>query len=330
MNDEPGLARFERGEPTVSIGLITYNARDSLERALDSALAQSWPPIEILVVDDSSTDGTAALAERLARAHPEVRVISRRENAGAAACRNIVIAEAKGEFIAFFDDDDVSAPRRVELQLQRLLQYERLLGDGSPVVCHTARLQYYPDGKTRIEHTMGERADRPAPNGVAVARRIVVGEPLRDAYGSCATCSQMARTETLRRLGGFDPLFRRSQDTELCVRLAKAGTHFVGIGEPLVTQTMTRTSDKGIERERQYWLSLVDKHRDLFATETEYKGCRSWVEIRHDWLSRRKRSFWRGLLRLAATHPYFTAMRIWMSLPNLRANLIFSRFHLGP
>ena len=127
VNDEPGLERFERGGPTVSIGLIAYNAKDTLERALDSAFAQSWRPLEILVVDDASTDGTAALAERLARAHPEVRVISRPENAGAATCRNKVIAEAKGEFIAFFDDDDFSAPRRVELQLQRLLEYERRL-----------------------------------------------------------------------------------------------------------------------------------------------------------------------------------------------------------
>ena len=330
MHNEPRLERLDGGEPSVSIGLITYNAKDFLERALDSALAQSWRALEILVVDDASTDGTAALAERLARAHPEVRVISRAANAGAAACRNTVIAEAEGEFIAFFDDDDLSDPRRVELQLQRLLEYERRLGDGTPVVCHTARLQHYPDGTMRVEHTMGERVDRPAPHGVAVARRILLGEPLRDAYGSCATCSQMARTETLRREGGFDPVFRRSQDTELCIRLAKAGTHFVGIGAPLVTQTMTRTSDKGLERERQYWLTLVDKHRDLFATETEYQSCRSWINIRHDWLSRRKSSFWRGLLGLVATRPVFAAMRIWMSLPNLRGNLAFSRFHLGP
>jgi GT2 family glycosyltransferase len=176
---------------------------------------------------------------------------------------------------------------------------------------------------------MGTDASEPAPHGIAVARRILAGTPLRHGYGSNATCSQMARTETLRQLGGFDTQFRRSQDTELCVRLAKAGAHFVGIAEPLVTQTMTRTSDKGIERERQNWLALVDKHRDVFRSEAEYDACRRWIDLRHDWLSQQRASFWRRLLQLIATRPGFTAIRLWMSLRNLPANIAFSRFHLG-
>lgn len=326
MTDERS---FAPGEPTVTVGLIAYNAVDSLERALQSALAQSHGALEILIVDDASSDGTAALAQRLAASHPSVRAILRPVNGGAAASRNTVIVEAKGEFIAFFDDDDVSDPRRVERQLARLLDYETRLSNDSSVVCHTARRQLYPDGTTRFEPTMGERLDRPAPAGIGVARRILAGEPLRDAYGSCATCSQLARTETLRQIGGFDPLFRRSQDTELCVRLARAGAHFVGIAEPLVTQTMTRTSDKGLERERQYWLALVDKHRDLFLSDAEYRDCRNWVGIRHDWLSGHRGAFAQGLLHLATTSPAFVLKRLWMSLPNFAANRAFSRFHLG-
>jgi glycosyltransferase involved in cell wall biosynthesis len=313
---------------TVTIGLISFNAVDTLERALASALAQSHRAIEILIVDDASTDETQAMAQRLADAHPRVRLIARATNGGAAASRNVVIAEARGEFIAFFDDDDVSDPRRIELQLGRLTGYEQQAGS-DPVVCHTARLQHYPDGTSRIERTMGTDTNKPAPHGIAVARRILVGTPLRNGYGSTATCSQLARTDTFRRLGGFDVQFRRSQDSELCVRLAKAGAHFVGIAEPLVTQTMTRTSDKGIERERQYWLALVDKHRDVFTSEGEYEACRGWIDVRHDWLSRQRGSFWRRLLLLTAARPDFTAMRLWMSLRNLPANVAFSRFHLG-
>ena len=139
----------------------------------------------------------------------------------------------------------------------------------------------------------------------------------------------MIRTNILRQIGGFDTRFRRSQDTDLCVRLAKAGGYFLGIDLPLVTQTMTLTSDKGIERERHYWLALVDKHRDIFTTDWEYKGCRHWINLRHDWLAARRARFWWGLARLAAAQPFFTGMRIWMSLRNLSGNRAFSRFHLG-
>jgi GT2 family glycosyltransferase len=280
-------------------------------------------------VDDASTDGTLELAKRLESNHPAVRLITRSENGGAAACRNMVIAEARGEYIAFFDDDDVSDPLRIERQLKRLLGYEAALGRRALVACHTARRQLYPDGTNRVEPAMGEGLEVPAPNGIAVARRILAGAPLRGAYGSCASCSYMSRTSTLRQIGGFDPLFRRSQDTELCVRLAKAGAHFVGIDEPLVTQTMTRSSDKSIERERHYWLALLDKHRDVFASHAEYDACRRWVELRHDWLAARHGAFWRRALNLAATRPLFTGRRLWLSLRNLPGNTAFSRFHLG-
>jgi glycosyltransferase involved in cell wall biosynthesis len=313
---------------TVTIGLISFNAADTLERALASALAQTHAAIEVLIVDDASTDETPALAQRLVEAHPGIRLIRRASNGGAAAARNDVIAEARGAFIAFFDDDDVSDARRVELQLRRLTEYERRVGAGI-VVCHTARHQRYPDGTLRTEPTMGANLDEPAPQGFAVARRILAGTPLRNGYGSVATCSQLARTDTLRRLGGFDPHFRRSQDTELCIRLAKAGAHFVGIAEPLVEQTMTRTSDKSIERERQNWLMLADKHRDVFVSEGERDACRRWINLRHDWLSRQRGAFWKRLFLLGLVRPGFTAMRAWMSLRNLRANAVFSRFHLG-
>jgi glycosyltransferase involved in cell wall biosynthesis len=313
---------------TVTIGLICYNAVGTIERAVASALAQTCHVTEILIIDDGSSDGSQALVERLAALHPAIRLVTRSGNGGAGAARNTVIAEARGEIIAFFDDDDVSDPRRVELQLRRLLDYERDYAKGAPVVCHTARLQQYPDGTRRIEPTMGTDEGR-APTGFAVARRILAGTPARGAYGSCATCSQLVRAETLRALGGFDPDFRRSQDTELCIRLARVGAHFVGIANPLVTQSMTKTADKNIERERKFWLALVDKHRDVFRSAAEYDVCRRWIDVRHDWLARRHDAFVAGLLRLAVTRPAFTAMRLVMSLRNLGTNFAFSRFHLG-
>ena len=65
---------------------------------------------------------------------------------------------------------------------------------------------------------MGQRVGHPAPQGLAVAWRILAGYPLDDGNGACPTCSQMARRETYKLVGGFDPNFRRNEDTELCVR----------------------------------------------------------------------------------------------------------------
>ncbi len=311
----------------VTIGLTAFNAEGSIECAVASALAQDWRPIEIVVVDDASGDRTPEILGRLAKAHSEIRLFLQAENGGVAIARNRIIAEARGEFIAFFDDDDESDPGRVTAQLRRLTEYERDFARGAPVTCHTARRQIMPDGDVRIEATMGQLENRAAPHGPAVARRVLAGAPLEDAYGSCAGCSQLARTETFRALGGFDPFFRRNQDTEFCVRLARAGGHFPGIAAPLVTQTLTKTSDKSLDRLLGYKLALIDKHRDLFETEALFRFSRAWIELKHDWLSGNHRRFAARLAMATLAHPWLTCRRIRYALPNLEANRAFAQFH---
>ncbi len=313
--------------PLVTIGITAFNAADSISRAVASALAQDWRPIEIVVVDDASTDGTVTALTALAAAHPEIRVLRQDTNQGVAAARSRIVAEAKGAFVAFFDDDDVSAPERVRRQFARITDYEAGFAAGGMVICHTARLQRMLDGGKRMETTMGTRLDRVAPHGRAVARRILAGDRLEDGYGSIATCSQMARVETYRALGGFDPGFRRSEDTEFCVRLALAGGHFVGIDAPLVTQTLTRRSDKSLKSELAYKLMLIDKHRDVFDSTGHYQFCRDWLLAKHEFLAGHRGRFAARMARAALTHPLLTWQRLSLALPNLEGNRAFARFH---
>ena len=318
-------------EPLVTIGITAYNAADTVERAVASARAQTWHPIEMVVVDDCSSDETPAVLTRLAAGHTDMRVFREAVNGGVAVARNRIVEQARGEFIAFFDDDDSSAPDRVARQLTQILSYERDHAKGAPVVCHTARRQIFPDGSVRLVPTMGIRADRPAPAGWAVAERVLIGTPLKDAYGACAACSQMARTSVYRALGGFDPTFRRGEDTDMAVRLAKAGAHFVGIAAPLVDQTMTVTSDKSLRKEMDFALQLLEKHRDVPDRYGLFEFCRMWIEAKHDWLERRRGAFAAKMLALTLRHPSRTAMRLALALPNLGLNADFRRFHAnGP
>lgn len=313
--------------PLVTIGITAFNARDSVGRAVASALAQDWRPLDIVVVDDASTDGTWDLVLALAAPHPEIRAFRQNTNQGVGAARNRVVAEARGDFIAFFDDDDESAPDRVRRQHERIAQYEAQFARGAPVACHTARRQVAPDGGQRVEPTMGVRLNVLAPNGAAVARRILMGAPLDDGYGALATCSQMARTTTYRQLGGFDAGFRRVEDTDFCVRLALAGGHFVGLAEPLVTQTLTRTSDKSLAGELTYKLRLVDKHRGEFDNPGHYRYCREWLIAKHHWLAGHRLRFSAYMAKAAITHPLHTWQRLRLALPTLAGNRAFSRFH---
>ena len=96
--------------PLITIGVSAYNRENFLPESLDSLLAQSYPNIEIIVVDDGSVDNTKAL---VTEKYPQVRYIYK-ENGGDASAKNLAAKEAKGEFIVFNDSDDLFYPDAVE------------------------------------------------------------------------------------------------------------------------------------------------------------------------------------------------------------------------
>lgn len=105
--------------PIVSVIMPAYNASAFIEEAIQSVLNQDLANIELIVVDDGSSDGTPELAARFG---DKVKVL-RQKNAGPAAARNRGVAAAQGEFIAFLDADDVWLPRKLALQVQFLRNY---------------------------------------------------------------------------------------------------------------------------------------------------------------------------------------------------------------
>lgn len=101
--------------PRISVLIPTYNSAAFLGQALESVFAQTYTDYEVIVVDDGSEDDTAAVAA----AYPSVRYI-RKEHSGISATRNLAIAEARGEIIAFLDADDLWTPDKLEKQVAYL------------------------------------------------------------------------------------------------------------------------------------------------------------------------------------------------------------------
>jgi GT2 family glycosyltransferase len=106
-------------EPVVSVILAAYNAEQFIGDTCASALAQTLSAIEVIVVDDGSTDRTPDIVRELARRDARIRLIVQ-ENLGVAAARNRALEEARGRFIAPLDADDLWAPTKLERQVNRL------------------------------------------------------------------------------------------------------------------------------------------------------------------------------------------------------------------
>jgi len=104
----------------VSVIIPTHDRAALVERAVASVLAQSYPVLECIVVDDGSADGTWPLLERLVQADARLRAFRHDRPAGASAARNTGLAAARGRYVAFLDDDDVWLPDKLEKQIALL------------------------------------------------------------------------------------------------------------------------------------------------------------------------------------------------------------------
>lgn len=191
-----------------------YNTVRYIDRAIQSALEQTFADFELLVIDDGSTDETRRKAEVHARVDARVRVWST-SNGGACRARNQALAQARGVLIAFLDSDDVWRPEYLETQV-------RTLADNPAVSAITANVLYLD----------GTRDGEPYwPPGDEV-RRITLLDMIEQEDSVCIMC--VFRREMYEQVGGFDERFvHGSEDYDFWMRSALAGFAFAQNRRPL-------------------------------------------------------------------------------------------------
>lgn len=189
----------------VSCIVPVFNGEQFLGEALDSILAQTHPSLEIIAVDDGSTDGTAAV---LAAYADRVRSI-RQENAGGAAARNRGLDEARGEFIAFLDADDIWHPHKLALQLGQLNARPAL--DVS--LTHIQNF-WMPELASEEAAFRDHRRGQPLPGYTPV--------------------TMLARRHMFERVGRFDARLRQAGSMDWFLRAFEAGAVIQVLPEVLV------------------------------------------------------------------------------------------------
>ena len=110
-------------EPLISIIIPIDNIMDCLEKCVDSCINQTYKNIEIIMVDDGSTDGTGELCDKIKEKDDRIRVFHK-ENGGSSSARNLGIEHAKGEYLGFVDSDDFISPTMYEELVKAVLQFE--------------------------------------------------------------------------------------------------------------------------------------------------------------------------------------------------------------
>jgi len=235
----------EAMSPLISVIIPTHNRAQLLPRAVSSVLGQTHGNLELIIVDDGSTDNTSEIVKRFK--DPRILYLCHKVSRGAPAARNTGIQRAKGEYIAFLDDDDEWLPHKLERQLDALFQLHRKAG-----VAYCKYKKLYPNAKARIG---GERFGQ---------RRLL-------HHNFITTSSLLVRRECLDA-DRFDESLPRGQDWELCLRLSQR-YEFVFVDEVLVLAGATPgsigTNKHSLLRAYQM---ILDKHYRLIRKSPRALG----------------------------------------------------------
>lgn len=137
----------EQNQAKITIILPVYNAGEQVRTAIDSVLSQTWGNIEVIIVDDCSTDHTAEIAKSYVAQDNRVIFLQTPENSGPYTARNIALGHATGDFVTINDADDWSHPEKLARQAKHLLKYKKVMGNTSQQARAMENLRFYRRGK---------------------------------------------------------------------------------------------------------------------------------------------------------------------------------------
>lgn len=296
--------------PLITIGITCYNAQTSIARAIESALAQDWPNFEIIVVDDCSTDNSVSIVEK----HKTVHLIQHEINQGPAGARQTILDNAKGQYIAFFDDDDSSHPNRLTAQYERITQYAQQ-AQKDLIACYASGERIYENGYKVQLDAIGSKADVPVGQAVANRYLFFASSPKLFFGTGTPSCSLMVRTDILKEAGGFDSNFRRVEDVDFAIRLALKGGHFIGCSENLFTQYATIGADKSPEKNKDAEIQLAEKHKNYLKSVGRYYYAKTWPLLRYYHFKGQYAHLGWTLAKLLVRHPVKTSQHFFTTAP---------------
>ena len=232
---------------SVTVVVPTHNRRALLARTLRSVMPQRGPVVQVIVVDDGSTDDTRGAVARLA--DDRIRVIRHEHPLGVGTSRNRGIVESDGEWIAFLDDDDLWSPDKLGLQVTR---------------AEATGLDWSYGGSVALLPTLEICGAGPPPSAEAVCREL----PLRNIVPGGAS-NVIVRRSLLSEVGLFDTALRHMSDWDMWIRLASAGRPAV-VDAPIVAYRL---------HEGNASVDIADIAREMSAVEERYVRLRAGAPV---------------------------------------------------
>lgn len=215
--------------PIISIVIPAYNASNYLAEAIDSALAQTYPNVEIIVVNDGSKDDGET--ERIALSYGDKIRYFAKENGGSSSAMNMGIANMTGEWFSWLSHDDLYTPEKLEKQIRYMQSLQLNEAALSKHIFFSAAEFIDANGKTiRASHEKKERSLAAKVAAFPHNGHLIAEPTVYNFHG----CSCLIHRDALAEMGGFDEKLRLLNDVDMWYRLYAAGYRVHYLPEPLV------------------------------------------------------------------------------------------------
>lgn len=291
-------------DPDVSFVVPARNAARTIEAAVSSALAQEGIAVEVIVVDDGSTDDTAAIAERMAASDERVRVLRRTTAGGPSAARNLAIDEARGRWIAVLDADDLVAPERSR-HLVALAEKETcdMVADN---------LMHFLDENSAVKWPFLPLGNQPRSFAVSLADYLHRNRLLRSRHNLGYLQPLFARSFLNNHGLRYDEDLRIGEDFDFCLRALTCGARYVVTTAPFYLYRMRQDSlsRQLLPSDVQRMMTAFDavlppdsKDRRIDAARDAYRRSLSAALDYDSFRTAVRGRNWQTAVRLAATRP---------------------------
>jgi len=261
-------------EPLISVIIPAYQSCVTLPRAINSVVKQTYKNIEIIIVNNGSTDKTQELVTSIMAQDDRVRLVRLEENIQPAGGRNAGVAHSTGEYIAFLDADDEWLSEKIELQIIPLIDNPEIglvFTDSYNINTKTGKSEKYSDTHNKHLNEM-----QPVPLTKNSPLRKLTGPVRKLIYEKCIInlSSVILRKSLFNKIGGFNTLFFGPEDIDFWVRLAKI-TIFAYLDIPLVNRFY---SDENLSMKGDQWLiNLLKYHKHCFRN-AEYQDLHTSIK----------------------------------------------------
>jgi glycosyltransferase involved in cell wall biosynthesis len=300
---------------SVTVLIPAYNSANHIRRSIESVLKQTVPPLEVIVIDDGSTDGTANIANSYGGI---IRVISKGRNCGLPAARNFGLENAAGGWIAFLDSDDEWEPRKNEVAIN-LVELQKTDW------CMVAQKEVHNNNRD-------------------ASSDAVIGEMVCENYfalvlqgKSCCPSSIMLRKRVFDEVGGFNEKLSTGEDLEMWWRIANAIPKISYYSQPLVRYYVNVPGGMtSSPRNETKLIAFWDAVTKISSRADDSMNSELFVRVRNAFASKAIRSYLRKSLYKVVEHlkgksmiNHNPLMKLCLLLPNSFSRIIFLLLHHG-